>query len=70
MFLMSKIPSLRWADTDSAMMKPKEEVSIDMEDGRRWREESMRESKMSSIAYINLQESCVDSLSCLMLEKQ
>ena len=67
---MSKIPSLRWADTDSAMMKPKEEVSIDLEDKRSWREESMRDSKMFLITHIVPRESLVDSLSCLMLEKQ
>ena len=48
--------------TDSAMMKPKEEVSIDLEDGRSWRERNPK--------HIVLRESLVDSLSCLMLEKQ
>ena len=36
LFECSKSPSLKWTDTDSAMMKPKEEVSINFEDGRRW----------------------------------
>jgi hypothetical protein len=58
-------------DTDSAMMKPKEEVSIDLEDGRSWRERNPCVSqKCFSITHIVLRESLVDSLSCLMLEKQ